>query len=943
MLKIYDLRTDYQINPIGIDSPTPSFSYKLSSTHNNTTQADYQIIISHGDDIVWDSGKCASDQSLYITYEGTALSPKTRYDIRLLITDNHGEKAEQSSFFETGLMNCGGFKASFITHGFKADLEPCAVFFKEFHSDKKVSKARLYISSLGIYKALINGKRINENRFAPGWTSYQKRLQYQTIDVTGLIESQNKIEITVANGWFKGILGFYGQGCHYGNRTALIAQLEITYVDGTFDTVFTDESWMSSTAEIRYSDIYNGETIDYSLPKQEVKSVSILDQPKDILIAQSCEPVKITERIPAKALLTSPKGEKIIDFGQNLSGVVEAKIKAARGTTIKLYHAEALDENGNLFTTNLRTAKACDTFICSGGDDTFLPEFTYHGFRYIRIEGLDEINIDNFTACVMHTDLEKTGAFSCSDDKINRLFQNIDWTLRANFFDIPTDCPQRDERLGYTGDTEIFLPTAVFHRNTALFIRKWLRDVATEQTDEFGVPLSAPDILKTHACMSIWHEAATIVPWILWETYGDISVLTEQYESMKKSVEYTRKLAGEEGLLSTDNSSQFGDWVALDAPKGPFRKVPEGILNPSSDERAGGTDSHLTANVYYLYSIDIIRKTAEILGKTKDYTEYNDLYGDVLEKFRNEFITPSGRIASGTQTAAALILYFDLAPIEVREKIAARLYYDLVKTKKHLYTGFVGTEYIMHVLSRFNMHELAGTILFKEDCPSWLYSVNLGATTIWELWDGVNPDGSFNLFEMNSLNQFGFATVGDWLYKDLCGLNSIEAGFKKFRISPRLVPGITSFELSYESPYGKIRISFFCENGKYIADIEVPANTTALISLPDRAEEEYGSGAYHFEYATDASFEKKKYSEDSTLNELLSNPEAGELFEKEMPYLAGSGFVKTFAGNLSVIEIDLTLPRSMIPQKALDLFRRMIDMLNSKTSSHENRINANSI
>ena len=360
-------------------------------------------------------------------------------------------------------------------------------------------------------------------------------------------------------------------------------------------------------------------------------------------------------------MLTSPRGETILDFGQNLAGVVEARLQLPRGTKVTLRHAEALDENGNLFTTNLRTAKATDTFVCSGQQDTFLPAFTYHGFRYVAVEGIENPDPSAFTACVLHTDFARPGHFSCGNEKINRLWQNVDWTMRSNYLDIPMDCPQRDERLGYTGDAEIFLPTAVFHGHLALFYRKWLRDLRVEQSDIFGIPLSVPDILRTHVDVSIWHEAATVVPWVIYQTYGDRRLLQEQYDSMAASVEYTRRLTGEKGLLQSDNCSQFGDWVALDAPKGPFRRPPEGLMYPSNEEKGGGTDLCLIGNAYYLYSIDIMAGAAEALGRKDEEKAWRALYQDVLEKFRAEYITPHGRLVSETQTAAALMLYFGLA------------------------------------------------------------------------------------------------------------------------------------------------------------------------------------------------------------------------------------------------------------------------------------------
>lgn len=935
MLKLYDLQTEYRNNPLGMDEKRPAFSWKLDSDHTGVRQEKCQIQVCQDEVTIWDTGQMETEVSICHAYDGQPLQPKTRYDVSVTVWNNYGERAEIQGFFETGLLDSENFAADFITHGFEDELKPCAVFVRSFQIEKKVVRARAYVSALGIYSMFLNGKRVSDDRFAPGWTSYQKRLQYQTYDITEYLKDENTLEVTVANGWYKGILGFYGQGCHYGKRTALIAQIDLTFDDGTTEQLCTDEAWHSTTGERRYSELYHGEVIDLSIGEPPVKPVTRYDYPKENLIGQVSEPVRITQRVPAQQVLKSPKGEMILDFGQNLTGVVEARLCCPKDTKVVLRHAEALDENGNLFTTNLRTAKATDTFICSGKEDVFLPEFTFHGFRYVSVEGLEEVRAEDFTACVLHTDFARGGQFSCANEDVNRLWQNIDWTMRSNYFDIPMDCPQRDERLGYTGDAEIFLPTALFHGNLALFYRKWLRDLRVEQTEEYGVPLTVPDILRTRVCVSIWHEAATIVPWMIWQTYGDLRVLEEQYDSMKESVEYTKKVAGERGLLQMENSSQFGDWVAIDAPKGPFRRPPEGELRPSMDEKAGGTDSHLIGNVYYLYSIDILAKTAALLNRRKDADYYQTLYQDVLTKFREEYITATGRLVSETQTAAALVLYFNLAKEKDRGRILNQLKLNLIKTNKHLRTGFVGTEYLPHVLSKENLHQLAGDILLKEDCPSWLYAVKLGATTVWELWDGVNPNNSFNLFSMNSLNQYGFATIGDWLVRELAGLSALEPGYHVSRIAPRPVRGIPTVSAGYGTPYGELSCDLSCKNGWIRADIHIPANTKAIVSLPGREEEELGSGTYHFEYETELSYEYEPFTEDSILKELLAHPIAKNYFEDREPGLAKNAFVKNFAGRLSIVEIKMTIPQTMIPERAYAVFDEMIAMLNRQEKRSE--------
>ena len=928
MLKLYDLKTEYRVNPVGLYEPQPAFSWKLKSDRNNVHQQSCRIRVYKDEACVWDTGLLETDQSLYHVYAGEPLEPRACYRVTAEVTDNTGGTASACGSFEMGLMDYHAMQAGWITHAFEDDLEPCAVFEKSFSLDKPVTRARAYVTALGVYAMEINGRRVGEDRFAPGWTAYQERLQVQTCDLTGYLKENNTLSVTVGNGWYKGILGFYNQGCHYGPRTALLCQIALDYNDGTTGTIITDESWLSTTGSRRYSEIYHGEIIDLSLPEQKKLPAKKYDYTKEILVGQESEPVRITQRVSVREVLHTPNGETVLDFGQNLTGVVEARLCCPKGTTVTLRHAEALDEKGNLFTTNLRTARATDTYICSGKDDVFLPEFTYHGFRYAAVDGLDEIDPASFTACVIHTDFSRPGRFACSDEKITRLWQNVDWTMRSNYLDVPMDCPQRDERLGYTGDAEIFLPTALFHGDLALFYRKWLRDLRTEQSDEFGVPLSVPDILRTRTCVSIWHEAATIVPWLIWETYGDSRILKEQYDSMADSVEYTRRLAGENGLLQNDTSAQFGDWLALDYPKGPFRRIPEGILFPSTEEKGGGTELHLIGNTYYLYSVDIMAKTAAVLGKKEDEIKWRALYENVLQKFRDEYVTANGRLLSDTQTAAALALRFNLVEEKHRQRVLEFLKLNLIRNKKHLRTGFVGTGYLPYVLSRNGLHQLMGDILFKEDCPSWLYEVKLGATTVWELWDGVNEDGSFNLFEMNSLNQYGFATIGGWLVKELAGLDALEPGYKRSRIAPRLVKGITEVKASYDTPYGLLSVRLCCRKGKITAHVSIPDNTTAQVSLPGREVEEMGSGEYDFMYETALSFEKEPYSEDSTLGQLLSQSAAECYFVEHAPELADSGFIRMFLSNMTIVEIKTTMPKSFVPQYAIDLFEEMIALLN---------------
>lgn len=831
MLTIQALKTEYRTNPIGLDVEKPRFSWILSSDKKSTVQATYRLEITNGTLTVWDSGEAASDNSVLVEYAGNSLKPRSRYQIRLTVTDNHGESAVTEGFFETGLM--GEYKAQWITHGVEDNTVP--VFIKEFPLSGKVKSARVYASALGIYELSINGKKAGDAFFAPGWTNYKSRVLYQAYDINDMLDESNRVEMTVAVGWFSGELGFVTKPHHYGNRTAAWAQIELTYEDGRLEIITTDESWLFGTGPCRYAELYHGEVIDRNFAVEAIGIAEVFDYPADVLTAQECEPVRITERLKPVSKFITPKGEYLLDFGQNLTGVIEARLDCPKGTKITLRHAEVLDKDGNFYTENLRNARATDTFICSGGgEETFLPSFTFHGFRYVHVAGIDP-NPECFTACVMHTDMEPSGRFECSDKTVNRLWQNIRWGQRGNFLDIPTDCPQRDERLGWTGDAQMFASTAAYIYNTALFFSKWLRDLETEQTAEHGVPFVVPNILGNMDGAAAWSDAATIIPWTMYLNYGDKRVLEEQYDSMKAWVEFIRSKAGDTHLWQT--GFHFGDWVALDSEKG--------------EVYMGATDVYLIASAFYAYSAGIVAKAAAVLGKPEDETLYSELKSNIVEAFHREYITQTGRLVSETQTACVLALHFDLAG-EYRERILNTLVANLAKHKDHLVTGFVGTPYLCHVLSDNGRHDLAGTVFMQQDYPSWLNCVNLGATTIWERWNSLDKDGNFDVSGMNSFNHYAYGSIGSWMAQKLGGLRIAEPGYRRSCIAPKPIKEITYAETAVNTPYGGLSCKWRRDDNQFTVDIQVPVGTVADVCLPGQSGEfELCSGTYHYEYAAE--------------------------------------------------------------------------------------------
>lgn len=922
-MTIFDLKTNYRIDPIGLDDPAPAFSWKLRSDLPDTVQTACRILVAADGEPVWDTGFIETNRSVCHVYGGAPLTPMTCYEVSVSVRDNHGETASVSGWFETGLMSYKNMKADWITHPFEAELQPCAVFAKHFSLTRPVQSVRLYASALGIYEAELNGSKVGDIHFAPGWTSYKKRIQYQSYDVTEQIEGDNVIRFTVGNGWYKGTLGFEETGSFFGDRTALIAQLVIHYTDGSTEFVCTDESWLSGTGSRRYSDIYNGETVDMSFEPQPMAQAVKYEHPKDILVGHEGAFIRVTERIKPQRSFVTPKGEVVLDFGQNLSGVVEAKLQLPRGTTVTLRHAEALDENGNLFFDNLRTAKATDTYICSGRQDVFFPVFTYHGFRYAQVIGLPgEPELEAFTACVLHSDLQPTAQFHCSDERVNQLWRNIDWTMRSNYFDVPTDCPQRDERFGYTGDAQLFAPTALFLRDTALFYRKWLNDMDADSSPTEGVPMNIPAVTGGNG-MSIWHEAAVIIPWELYQAYGDERFLSEHYETMRGCVEYTRSRTGSSGLL--DSGYQLGDWVALDMERGPMRKPTGETLNLTPAEKTGSTDLFYIANAYYIRSIQLLLKAARVLGKTEDIVEYSALLDDVLSAYRSEYFTVTGRVLNETQTACALALQFDLAPENARKRIAETLTENVKKHNYHLTTGFVGTQQLCFALSQNGAHDTAGALFLQEDCPSWLYSVKLGATTVWELWDGVNEDGSFNKYEMNSLNQYAFAGIGNWMHRELCGIQPLEAGYRKSRIAPRLITGVEEVICSLETVYGLLSCKLECRKGVYRAQITVPANSSAVICLPEQEEITVGSGDYYFEYTTESSFAKETFGKEALLGDVLLSAGAGELFQQMLPELSADEGLFGWMKTQSFLALSAVMPTDIM--KRMECFRAEVNHL----------------
>lgn len=840
-ISVTDLRVDYSAKPLGIDNRQPKLSWKLSGNGRNIWQTAYELrvaesisALSKPNNLIWNTGKVLSNQSVHLTYNGKVLQPKKSYYWQVRIWDRNGKASAWSNVgqWEMGLLQQENWKANWIEPEQKTDgkVGPVPLFGKNFSIKKPVQSARLYITSHGLYETFLNGNRISDYYFAPGWTTYHKRLQYQVYDVTKLLrEGENTSLTAIGDGWYRGFLQWSGKRNFYGKEVGLLYQLEITYADKQKEVIVSDFSWKTTfNGPIRNSDIYNGETIDFrksnmfkSTNFSNWEGVRMVDYGLDNIVAMSGPPVIKQEKIKVQKLIITPKGETVLDFGQNLTGWVQVKLNGKAGDTLLLQHAEVLDKDGNFYTDNLRSAKQENRYILSGKvNELAEPHFTFQGFRYVKLRGIKgQPNLADYTAVVIYSDMPQTGQFTSSNPLINQLQHNIEWGQKGNFLDVPTDCPQRDERLGWTGDAQVFFNTAAFNRDVAGFFVKWLADVSADQYEDGKIPAVIPVTQKRGTDGSAgWGDVATITPWDFYMVYGDRDLLERQYPSMKKWVDY---ISGVSKNDLWNNSAHYGDWLFY-------------TMADDRDGKAAITDKHLIAQSFYAASAQILVNAAKVLGKAEDEQKYSMLLEKVKKAFNNEYVTPSGRLVSSSQTAYVLALQFDLLPENLRQQAADRLVENIKSYKDHITTGFLGTPYICHVLTRFGYQDIAYKLLLQKTYPSWLYPVTKGATTIWERWDGIKPDGTFQSTGMNSFNHYAYGAIGDWLYKVVGGIqcDAEGPGYKKAVIAPQLGGNFTSASTKFENLYGTIQSDWKIVDGKFTLDIVIPPNTSANVILP---------------------------------------------------------------------------------------------------------------
>lgn len=689
--------------------------------------------------------------------------------------------------------------ANWIQHSYRIS-KACPLFKKEFTVSKEVDSATLFITARGVYEATLNGQRVGNFIMAPGWTSYHNRLQVQEYNVKHLLKGDNTLILQLAEGWFWRLKNPMPK--------AIIAELRINYTDGTSQSIGTDESWLVAKSNLRFCHLYNGLKYDASCTpafKYHVKIAN--DNRQNLLIPQEGETVTEQERLGVKKIITTPKGETVLDFGQNMTGYLEFTVEAKKGDKVSFSFAEILDKKGNFYNENYRKAKAIYKYTCKDGLQTYKPNLTFYGFRYVRVDSYpSEIKPESFTAIVLHSDIKRTGFIESSDPMLNQLFSNIIWGQKGNFLDVPTDCPQRDERLGWTGDAQVFVRTASYNYNVLKFFKKWLNDIKAEQYENGAVPDFIPSIYPRKPKISTaWSDAIAICSWQCYLTYGDTEILENIFEPVCKWVDYITTNTTKPGLWLGGN--HYADWLELGGKYGEFK---------------GPTRDDIVASAYYANTVNILVKMGKVLGKDVSYYEslYKNIRKTFIEEFKDDF---------KTQTEHILALHFELTdkPQTVADSLAELIH----KQGDKIQTGFVGTPYILHVLSKYGYSELAYTLLLRKEYPSWLYPISKGATTIWEHWDGVKPDGDIWPAKMNSFNHYAYGAVGDWMYGVMAGINAVEdaPGFTKIHFSPVADDRLDWFKAEIDTSSGRVSSRWWHENGKVKYEINTPVEATAVI------------------------------------------------------------------------------------------------------------------
>ena len=846
-VSVVGLRVEYMANPVGIGAEQPRLSWRLESDTRNTMQAAYQVQIAAseselnaGTHLLWNSGKIASRASEFAADKLPVARSSTRYYWRVRVWTLAGDASAWSApaYWETGLLRASDWTAQWI--GAAPDPAdtgetPSPLLRREFQLHGRVRWARLYVTSLGLNNVYLNGARVGDAEFTPGWTSYHNRLEYNTYDVTSMLrDGANAVGAMLGDGWYRGYLGFNHDRNLYGEHRGLLLQLEVRYDDGRSERIVSDGSWETVDGPVRSSDIYDGGTYDARYERDGWSKAgflaagwapaTVMAAPSAALVAPVAPPVRRIHEFRPVAIAQTPNGETVFDLGQNFTGWARLRVKGPAGTTVTMRFAEVMGHDGNVYVGNLRLAKQTDRYTLKGGGvEVYEPHFTYHGFRYVAVRGLPApADSATITGIALSSDLEETGRFVTSDSMLNQLQHNIQWGQRSNFLGVPTDCPQRDERLGWTGDAQVFARTAAFNENVNGFFANWLADVAIDQHPGGSLPWVIPNPMggdsTDKAGTAGWGDAAVIVPWTMYLAYGDSALLARQFASMHAWVDFEAHRAGADHVWRP--GSQFGDWLA-------YHSTDAGYPGATT-----GTD--LIATAYLAHSADLVARSARALGRTADATKYEALFRTERAAFNHEFVSPAGRVGESTQTAYALALQFDLLPDSLIATAGRRLALDVRMHGNHITTGFLGTPNILDALTRTGHLDVAYRLLRQRTYPSWLYPITRGATTMWERWDGIEPDGSFEDESMNSFNHYAFGAVGDWMYRTIGGIDIDPAapGYAHSIIAPRPGGDLTSARTSVDTRYGPLSSAWTLRDGAFALDVTVPANTWSTVTVP---------------------------------------------------------------------------------------------------------------